>query len=264
MKDINFLISNGVNINKSLELFGDIQTYNSTVGDFLLSINQKLEVLRRYKESKDMDNYAIYVHSLKSDASYFGFETLEKIAFEQEKRSKAKDVLYIDEHFNELITEVEKTVKIIKSYLNDEETTTAPNPISKGEVYTSQTILVVDDSNIIRNFVKRIFDGTYGVGTAKDGNEAIGIIESNKSNEQIVAILLDLNMPGVSGFEVLEYMKTNDLLSKIPVSIISGDSTKETIDKAFTYQIVDMLEKPFTENDIKRIVEKTIQYKNFN
>ena len=65
-------------------------------------------------------------------------------------------------------------------------------------------------------------------------------------------------------FEVLEYMKTNDLLSKIPVSIISGDSTKETIDKAFTYQIVDMLEKPFTENDIKRIVEKTIQYKNFN
>ena len=84
MKDINFLISNGVNINKSLELFGDIQTYNSTVGDFLLSINQKLEVLRRYKESKDMDNYAIYVHSLKSDASYFGFETLEKIAFEQE------------------------------------------------------------------------------------------------------------------------------------------------------------------------------------
>ena len=71
-------------------------------------------------------------------------------------------------------------------------------------------------------------------------------------------------MPNVDGFAVLEYMKENNLFTKIPVSIISGDSSKETIDRAFTYQIVDMLGKPFNESDVKRVVEKTILYKQMN
>ena len=120
---------------------------------------------------------------------------------------------------------------------------------------------MVDDSKIIRNFVKRIFDEKYGVATAKDGQEAIDIIKVNQDNDNIVAILLDLNMPRVDGFKVLEYMQENSLFNKMPVSIISGDSSKETIDKAFNYQIIDMLGKPFTDADVKRVVEKTIMYK---
>ena len=111
------------------------------------------------------------------------------------------------------------------------------------------------------NFAKKIFEGQYDVGTAKNGQEAIDIIEANKDNENIVAILLDLNMPKVDGFEVLKYMEDNDLFEKTPVSIITGDSSKETIDKAYKYPIIDMLGKPFTENDVKRIVEKTLSYK---
>ena len=121
--------------------------------------------------------------------------------------------------------------------------------------------MVVDDSNIIRNFVKRIFSEEYNVGTAKDGEEAIEIIKANKDNDFIEAILLDLNMPKVDGFAVLEFMRQNGLLEKMPVSIISGDSSKETIDRAFTYQIVDMLEKPFNEQNIKMVIEKTMVYR---
>ena len=68
-------------------------------------------------------------------------------------------------------------------------------------------------------------------------------------------------MPQIDGFAVLEYMQKNNLLKEMPVSIISGDSTKETIDRAFTYPIVDMIKKPFNDTDIKRVVEKTIFYK---
>ena len=77
----------------------------------------------------------------------------------------------------------------------------------------------------------------------------------------IVAILLDLNMPRKDGFAVLDYMKQNNLFEKIPVSIISGDSSKETIERAFTYPIVDMLEKPFSDKSVKVIVDKTIWFK---
>ena len=132
---------------------------------------------------------------------------------------------------------------------------------STGEVYTDKTILVVDDSNIIRNFVKRIFSEEYNVGTAQNGEEAIEILKANKGNGLIMTMLLDLNMPKVDGFAVLEFMRQNGLLGEIPVSIISGDSSKETIDRAFTYEIVDMLGKPFNEQNIKMVIEKTMMYK---
>ena len=135
---------------------------------------------------------------------------------------------------------------------------------SNVEAYTGKTILVVDDSNIIRNFVKRIFSDNYNVGTAENGEEAINIIKANQGNDFIEAILLDLNMPKVDGFAVLDYMKENDLLKKMPVSIISGDSSKDTIDRAFTYQIVDMLAKPFNDQSIKMVIEKTLFYKEMN
>ena len=50
----------------------------------------------------------------------------------------------------------------------------------------------------------------------------------------------------------------------MPVSIISGDSSKETIDRAFTYEIVDMLEKPFTDQNVKLVVEKTMFVNDIN
>ena len=290
MYDVNFLISNGVDVNKSLELFGDIDTYNETVGEFLVSAKEKIAKLQKYKDDKDMPNYAIYVHSLKSDAKYFGFTKLADLAYDQELKSKEGDMFYIYEHYQELIDEVERTINIVKKYISPESevtsneqvpTSTTPAPaaapapvtpapaaplptssnIEPAEVYSQKTILVVDDSNIIRNFVKRIFSEKYNIGMAKDGEEALNIIKANASNENIVAILLDLNMPKVDGFAVLTYMNEHQLFSSMPVSIISGDSSKDTINKAFTYPIIDMLGKPFTEADVKRVIEETMYFK---
>lgn len=260
MKSPEFLISKGVDLNKSLELFGDIDTYNETIGDFIVGAASKTNKLKEYMASKDMANYAVYVHSLKSDAKYFGFTKLAEIAYEHELKSKAGDTYYIYENLNNLVAVVNETITIVKEYLTDEEPQEQKQP-SAGEQYQAKTILIVDDSNIIRNFAKRIFDGQYAVGTAKDGQEAIDILEANKDNEFIVAMLLDLNMPRVDGFKVLEYMQDNNLFAKVPVSIISGDSTKETINKAYQYPIIDMLGKPFNDSDIKRVVEKTLMYK---
>ena len=290
MYDVNFLISNGVDVNKSLELFGDIDTYNETVGEFLVSAKEKIAKLQKYKDDKDMPNYAIYVHSLKSDAKYFGFTKLADLAYDQELKSKEGDMFYIYEHYQELIDEVERTINIVKKYISPESevtsneqvpTSTTPAPaavpapvtpapaaplptssnVEPAEVYSQKTILVVDDSNIIRNFVKRIFSEKYNIGMAKDGDEALNIIKANASNENIVAILLDLNMPKVDGFAVLTYMNEHQLFNSMPVSIISGDSSKDTINKAFTYPIIDMLGKPFTEADVKRVIEKTMYFK---
>lgn len=279
MGDVNLLMKNGVDINQSLELFGDMATYDDTIGEFLIGAGEKLPKLKYYKDRKDMANYAIIVHSLKSDAKYFGFTKLAELSYEHEMKSKANDFYYVYEHFDELMAEADRIVHLVKQYMGKEETPNeATNQVfdikidnnvnveefSFGEIYTEKTILVVDDSNIVRNFAKRIFEGQYKVGTAKDGKEAIDLIKANKDNDNIVCILLDLNMPNVDGFAVLDFMKNNNLFVKFPVSIISGDSSKSTIDRAFTYHIVDMLGKPFTEQDVKRVLEKTIYFKEMN
>ena len=100
MKDENFLRSKGVDIDKSLELFGDMETYNLTLNDFLGAISEKIENLEKYKEANDMPNYAILVHSLKSDAKYFGFTKLAEIAYEHEMKSKANNMYYVFDHFD--------------------------------------------------------------------------------------------------------------------------------------------------------------------
>ena len=263
MKNIKFLEDNGVNIQKSLEVFGDSDTYNETIGEFLVGIHSKINQLIQFMNVNDLDNYAITVHSMKSDAKNFGFDALADMAYEHEQKSKARDFSFVTTHINDLINETNKAIILIQEYMNGDdalEVSQAAEATDK-DVFDTKTILVVDDSNIIRNFVKRIFSDKYNVATAVDGEEAIRIIKANMDNEFIETILLDLNMPKVDGFAVLEFMRSNNLFQKMPVSIISGDSSKATIDRAFTYDIVDMLEKPFNDQSVRMVIEKTLIYK---
>ena len=122
-----------------------------------------------------------------------------------------------------------------------------------------KTILVADDSMIIRNIIENTVSDEYIVLKATNGKEAIDLINQHK--DEISCLLLDLKMPEFDGFVVLDYFKMNDLFKKYPVSIISGDNTKATIEKAFTYNIVDMLNKPFSADNIKNIINKMISQK---
>ncbi len=65
MKDKSFLIENGIKLKESLDLFGDMETYNEALRDFNVNILEKLNELMRCKEVSDMPNYSILVHSLK-------------------------------------------------------------------------------------------------------------------------------------------------------------------------------------------------------
>ena len=96
-------------------------------------------------------------------------------------------------------------------------------------------ILAVDDSEIVLNFIEHSLNNKYPITKARDGKSAINILKDN----DVYAILLDLNMPESDGFEVLNYLKDN----------------KETIDKAFSYPILDVLNKPFTIDNMNRVLD---------
>lgn len=263
MKDVNILIENGVDVKKSLELFGDMVTYDQMLEDFLKEVDGKIANARRYKDMGDMANYAIIVHSLKSDCRYFGMNALADMFYEHELAGKRNDIFFVREGFDKLMDETSKMLIVVKRYMGILVDDHAMPKLANGPVEVANQeacILVVDDSNIIRNFIQKIFDNKYKVLSAKDGQEAISSID-NIPHDKLMCVFLDLNMPGVDGFQVLEHFKSANLFEKIPVSIITGSDEKETIDRAFSYPIVDMIQKPFNEGKIRDVAEKTIARK---
>ena len=255
MRDKTMLINNGIDINKSLELFGDMEMYDETLSEFLESVDDKVNSLTLYKENSDMHNYAILAHSLKSDARYLGFTKLAELSLQHEIAGKDNNVDFVYSNFDDLIKEVKRIISVVCTYMgvnNNVKINDNNNIISDDKV-----ILVVDDSNLVKNFVKKMFDNSYKVIVASDGNEAINTINSDV-NSKIIGMLLDLNMPNVDGFAVLDYMDKNNLFDKVPVAIITGVDTKDDISKAFMYPIIDVINKPFNEKNIKKVIERMI------
>ena len=122
---------------------------------------------------------------------------------------------------------------------------------------TKKKILVVDDKGMNRYMLGGIFRDNYEIIEAGGGMEAIAIID--KEYDELAVILLDIIMPGIDGFGVLEHMKEQDYLNRVPVVIVTDDSSEATAVKAFEYKVADMVIKPFEPRIIKRRVENFIE-----
>ncbi len=235
MKKVDLLVNNNVDVKGSLEFWGDIDSYNENLLEFKDSLEEKLNNLNYYKETKDWENYAIIAHSMKSEAKYLGFKNEAEVFLAHELKGKENDSDYIINNYNTLVETVNKITNLLNEYFHDD---------------NKKIILIADDSNIILNFIEKNIHEEFNILKAKNGNEAINIIKNN----HLYAILLDLNMPSLNGFEVLEYLKSKNLIEKIPVIVITGDDTEESIKKAFNYGVLDILNKPFNEENINRVL----------
>ena len=120
MMDREYLEKNGVDVERGLELLGDMDMYNETMEDFLSEINEKYPNAKAYKEAGDMPNYAILVHSIKSDSKYLGFTHLADLAYAHELKSKENDIDFVNNNFAELETEINRIISVAKKYLGKE------------------------------------------------------------------------------------------------------------------------------------------------
>ena len=118
-------------------------------------------------------------------------------------------------------------------------------------------ILVIDDKGMNRYMLGGIFKDQYEIVEANNGENAIKIIE--EQYHDFAVILLDIIMPGIDGFGVLEYLKEHDMLDVVPVVIVTDDSSEQTSVRAFEYHVADMVIKPFEPRIIKRRVQNIIE-----
>lgn len=118
------------------------------------------------------------------------------------------------------------------------------------------TVLVVDDMEINREILAEILGEEYQVKTAEDGRKALEMIE--ELHEELAVVLLDLMMPVVDGFAVLEVMQERGWSEKIPVLIISGETSVNAERKCFDYHISDFIRKPFDNALVKKRVRNVV------
>lgn len=125
------------------------------------------------------------------------------------------------------------------------------------EVETKNKILIVDDKGINRYMLGGIFGEEYEIVEATGGQMAIDIIAADGIN--LAVVLLDIIMPVINGFGVLEYMKKKGLLDRLPVVIVTDDDSEETSNRAFEYKVADIVIKPFAPAIIRRRVQNIIE-----
>ncbi len=118
-------------------------------------------------------------------------------------------------------------------------------------------ILIVDDVEINRDLLKSILEETYDIEEAENGKQAVKLLADHWN--AFDALLLDLQMPEMTGFEVVEYMRQNNWLKKIPVLIISGEHSVEVENRCFEMGVSDFVHKPFDASLVKSRVKNIVE-----
>ncbi len=128
--------------------------------------------------------------------------------------------------------------------------------IKAKQLRTPQLVLVVDDQEINRDVLGMILEDYYDVLYARDGQEALDMIE--KYRDKLSIVLLDLIMPQADGFEVLIRIKSDEFLRRIPVIVLTAEKSAEL--RALELGAADFITKPFDMHEIilarvSRIIE---------
>ncbi len=121
----------------------------------------------------------------------------------------------------------------------------------------NKIILIEDHPDHAELITEALMDGDSenDIILARDGMEAIDCFQelSSKRNGQmehsVKLIILDLNLPKISGMDILKFLKKNPMYSKIPVVILSTDSDKTIIDEAFNYGVDEFVTKPLSYDE---------------
>ena len=119
-----------------------------------------------------------------------------------------------------------------------------------------QKILIVDDSEMNRSILTDILEEEYKILEAEDGLQALSVLQNH--GMEISLVLLDIVMPKMDGFEVLEVMNQRQLMEAIPVIMISAETHPAYVDRAYELGVTDFISRPFDAQVVHRRVANTI------
>jgi two-component system alkaline phosphatase synthesis response regulator PhoP len=121
----------------------------------------------------------------------------------------------------------------------------------------NKNILVIDDEPDILEFVERVLkDAGYSIVKAKDAKQGLAILHS----EKIDLVLLDIMLPEFDGWQLMQIMKSDERLKKIPVAMLTA--RVDAYDKIIGLKegAVDYICKPFTAEQLLKRIDEIFYY----
>ncbi len=238
-----------LDIDMAMRYLGDSEEFYEEMLRSYLDNNRKDEI-QEYYERREWDDYCNAVHALKSTSLTVGAVGLSGAAKEMEIAVKDGDLVFIEENHDSMIREYEQLLMQIRRAL-------AVGKISRsaGELPASAHILVVDDDPMNLRIAQKMLEEFYSVDCVNSGMEALKYLRRKRPD----LILLDLHMPELDGFEVMNQIRTDESLCEIPVIFLTADDDKVTEVRGFRAGAMDFITKPFVADlmvaRVKRILE---------
>lgn len=154
------------------------------------------------------------------------------------------------EHAERLATYAQMQKNTVITEQQPERTAAAP-------VHRRQSVLIVDDSELNRKMLGQMLGSRFDIAEAASGEACLQLLEQNATGISIV--LLDIHMPGIDSFTVLEEMNQKNLLEQIPVIMISSEDTVDAVRRAFDLGASDYISRPFDAKVVYQRIINTIQ-----
>ena len=147
---------------------------------------------------------------------------------------------------------VKKIEKITRAKMAEEDVVSLAEFLQLKNRKEPKTILVIEDDEIMRNALKRIFEAEgYRVRTVADGTQLSLVLDDTS----IDLIMMDVGLPWINGFELAKLLKEHRDLREIPLIFVSGKTSPEDIKKGFEVGANDYIKKPFDVEKIKKAVK---------
>ena len=128
---------------------------------------------------------------------------------------------------------------------------------------TRKKILIIDDVELNRAILREAFNKSYDIVEAENGKVGFAQIQANANS--LVCIFLDILMPVMDGFGLLQLLRGTNFIRKVPIFLITTETGDDVVKKAYDFGVVDFIHKPFNLLMIKRRVQNIVElYANRN
>ena len=168
-------------------------------------------------------------------------------------------VIMGDESVEDAVRRADKLMYQAKTQKNmvvtEEDAIDGEHRIERSKI--KQQILLMDDSEINREILTEILKDDYRILQAENGEEGIRILQEHEND--IALVLLDILMPGLNGFDVLNLMNINHWIEDIPVIIISAENSSDYVRKAYELGASDYVNCPFDSKTVYQRVYNIIK-----
>lgn len=213
--------------------------------------NQKRDVIIKSYQEEDWENYRILVHALKSTSLSIGAVELSEQAKALEAAAKEMDISYIRENHEKVMTDYQNLLIGLRE--TTEQTNEEKKHHEKEENFPS--VLVVDDDAMNLKIAEKMLRDRFQVYSVDSGKKALDFLKSRIPD----LILLDIHMPEMGGFEVLDRMQADDAYREIPVIFLTADADRDTEVRGFLAGALDFITNPFVADIMLQRVNRILQ-----